>query len=216
MASSLAPGLKRLATRLALVVMPYIPLPADWYRRLLVADSEKRYATGRWNYLGDVSEMHRYSVIIGCASFFRPGPVDVLDVGCGSGVLQQRMACARYLGVDMNASAIAQAQARNSATVQFLCAPVESYAVPGRFDVIVFNESLYYMPDPLAILQRHLQHLQPDGVVIICMFQTYLARKIWQAIARLDVEERTMVELVNDTGFTSVVKVLGRRPQATA
>ena len=208
MATPLTTRLKRTATRLALVVMPLVPLPSGWYRRMLVADSEQRYATGRWNYLGDVSEMHRYSVIAGCASYFRPGAIDVLDVGCGAGVLQLRLACARYVGVDLNASAIAQAKGREGPTVQFLCAPVEAYAVPGRFDVIVFNESLYYMPDPLAILQRHLQHLKPGGIVVICMFQTYLARKIWQAIDRLPVEERTMVELVNETGFTSVVKVL--------
>lgn len=207
--------LKRVATRLALVLMPFIPLPAEWYRRLLVADSEKRYATSRWNYLGDVSEMHRYSVIVGSASFFRPGAPAVLDVGCGAGVLQQRMAYGRYVGVDMNASAIVQAQARATGEVQFLCAPVQDYVIPGEFDVIVFNESLYYMPEPLAILQRHLGHLKPDGVVIICMFQTYLARRIWQAIDRLDLEQHTMVELISDTGFTSVVKVLGRR-RATA
>jgi len=139
----------------------------------------------------------------------------VLDVGCGAGVLQQRMAYGRYVGVDMNASAIVQAQARATGEVQFLCAPVQDYVIPGEFDVIVFNESLYYMPEPLAILQRHLGHLKPDGVVIICMFQTYLARRIWQAIDRLDLEQHTMVELISDTGFTSVVKVLGRR-RATA
>jgi SAM-dependent methyltransferase len=208
--------IKRAAIRLSLVVMPYIPLPGEWYRKLLVADSERRYATRRWNYLGDASEMHRYGAIIACASFFRPGQVDVLDVGCGSGVLQQRMHCARYVGVDMNASAIAEAKARESATVQFLHAPVESYTVPGQFDVIVFNESLYYMPNPVGILQRHLQHLKPGGVVVICMFRTYLARKIWQSIGRLDIDELTSVELVSDTGFSSIVKALGQRVRASA
>jgi len=152
--------------------------------------------------------MHRYGVIIGCANFFRPGAIELLDVGCGSGVLQQRMACARYVGVDMNACAIAEAEARSSETVKFLCAPVESYAVPGSFDVIVFNESLYYMPDPVAILRRHLQHLKPGGVVVVCMFRTYLARRIWRTIDRLDVAELTSVELVSDLGFSSIVKVL--------
>jgi hypothetical protein len=49
--------------RLALEVMPFIPLPKEWYRTLLVKDSENRYATGRWNYLQEVSESHRYNAI---------------------------------------------------------------------------------------------------------------------------------------------------------
>lgn len=60
-----------MAARIGLALMPYFPLPQEWYRRILAADSEKRYASGRWDYLADVSEAHRYSLIIGCAECYK-------------------------------------------------------------------------------------------------------------------------------------------------
>jgi 2-polyprenyl-3-methyl-5-hydroxy-6-metoxy-1,4-benzoquinol methylase len=202
--------------RTGVALMPYFPLPEEWYRKILVGDSEKRYATGRWNYLRDITESHRYSLIIGCADFYRPGERSILDVGCGEGILQKRADYSRYVGVDMNAEAIRLAQARSNARTEFVLAPAEKFNTEERFDVIVFNESLYYIPNPLAVFTQYRQYLADDGIVVVCMFQTNLARKIWKRLAAEPMVELTAGKISNELGFASIVKVFAKRPMAGA
>lgn len=207
MAAKLWQRITRKLTRIGLSLMPYFPLPQEWYRKILAADSEKRYTSGRWDYLADVSEAHRYSLIIGCADCYKGPERAVLDVGCGEGILQRRMAYGRFVGVDINAEAIRRAQARANANTEFHVAPGESFVPGGSFDVIVFNESLYYIPQPLQAFAHYRRFLKPDGIMIVCNFQTNLARRIWQGIPRTGMVELTMSELSNEHGFASVVRV---------
>ena len=203
--------LKRGLTALAVNAMPYFPLPAEWYRRLLVADSEKRYASGRWDYQWEVAEAHRYSLIVGCADYYTPTSRRVLNVGCGDGILQRRIAYGEYVGVDMNPEAIRRARAREDARTRFHCAPAGDFTPEGRFDVVVFNESLYYIPDPLNVLAHYRRFLAEDGILVLCMFQTNLARRIWRRIEDTDLVELTAVKVSNEWGFASRVKALANR-----
>lgn len=210
MAISLAEKIKRAFIRAGVEIMPFIPLPGEWYRKILVRDSEKRYASGRWAYMRDIAESHRYSLIIGCCDYYKPVDRKILDVGCGEGILQKRIAYSDYLGVDMNAEAIAQASARADAHTAFVLAPAESYRPPALYDVIVFNESLYYIPSPIDVFNHYCAFLAPDGIVVVCMFQTNLARKIWKRLSRQNMLELTSTKISNELGFASVVKVYAR------
>ena len=78
--------------------------------------------------------------------------------------------------------------------------------------MIVFNESLYYIPQPLRVFEHYRQFLQPTGVMIVCNFQTNLARRIWQGIPKGGMIELTMSELSNEHGFASVVRVYANGP----
>ncbi len=212
MAASLGQRIMRKFTRFGLSLMPYFPLPQEWYRKILAADSEKRYASGRWDYLADVSEAHRYSLIIGCVEVYKGPQCAVLDVGCGEGILQRRMDYGRYVGVDVNAEAIRRAQPRVNGHTEFHVAPGESFEPTGRFDAIVFNESLYYIPEPLKVFEHYRRFLQSDGIMIVCNFQTNLARRIGQGIPKGGMIELTMSELSNEHGFASVVRVYANAP----
>lgn len=60
------------------------------------------YEAGRWTYLGQLPELARFSVLIGY--HFKPGG-SILDIGCGEGVLYERMQAhgySRYVGVDLS------------------------------------------------------------------------------------------------------------------
>jgi len=201
--------IKRGLVRVGVEAMPLIPLPSEWYRRLLVDDSEKRYATGRWDYMRGSAEAHRYSLIAGCVGFYAPGSRRILDVGCGEGILQERIAYSHYVGVDMNAAAIGRARARENGSTSFVLADAGSYEPPGIFDVLVFNESLYYMPQPMSVVAHYRRFVADTGVIIVCMFQTNLARKLWKRLRASDLVELTMAKVSNDWGFASVIKVFG-------
>ncbi|HEY2662863.1 MAG TPA: hypothetical protein VGI47_00885 [Candidatus Binataceae bacterium] len=65
---------------------PYAVLPQDW---------EKEYASGQWSYMKGVDDLARYSLIVGYYDFFKAGG-SILDLGCGEGILQQKLAGCGY------------------------------------------------------------------------------------------------------------------------
>ena len=202
--------IQRALVRTGVELMPFIPLPAEWYRKLLVRDSEKRYATGRWEYFRDITESYRYSIIRGCCEYYKPGSPTILDVGCGEGVLQERCSYSRYVGIDMNSTAIGRAKAREDSKTEFILSSARDYTPKDVvFDVIVFNESLYYIQNPIDVLQQYRSYLASEGIVIVCMFQTYLARRIWKELHRIGLTELSYVKIVNEPGFAAIVRVYG-------
>jgi 2-polyprenyl-3-methyl-5-hydroxy-6-metoxy-1,4-benzoquinol methylase len=132
---------------------------------------EAQYADGRWDYLARLSELGRYSVLAGYVCHLRPGG-SVLDAGCGQGVLLRRLpdhAYSRYVGIDVSESAIAAARKLEIDRSSFAVIDCEGYAPDEQFDVLVFNEVLYCLRDPLAVVQRYTRSLRADGVVLVSM-----------------------------------------------
>jgi 2-polyprenyl-3-methyl-5-hydroxy-6-metoxy-1,4-benzoquinol methylase len=135
---------------------------------------ESQYRHGFWNYLSDADEVPRYSVLAGYLTYFRPGG-SVLDVGCGAGILQERLGSqhySKYVGLDVSEAAITQASARADDRTCFIRAEAEGYIPREAFDAIVFNESLYYFESPLDVFERYWRSLQPAGIVVTSLFLT--------------------------------------------
>jgi 2-polyprenyl-3-methyl-5-hydroxy-6-metoxy-1,4-benzoquinol methylase len=132
---------------------------------------EAQYAAGRWDFLAELSELARFSILAGYICHLKPGGA-VLDTGCGQGVLLRRLpsSCySRYVGIDVSASAIAVAQEQQNERSTFLAADCEDYSPAERFDVIVFNEVLCCLRDPLSTVDRYARSLNPGGLVLVSM-----------------------------------------------
>jgi SAM-dependent methyltransferase len=103
-----------------------------------------------------------------------PRELDVLDVGCGSGVHGaelDRIHGHRVVGVDLSETSIQKAKIRLvEAYVADVTKP-ENYEFFGRrkFDVIVFSDILEHLYDPFDVLTRHYQLLAPGGHVLISL-----------------------------------------------
>ena len=96
-----------------------------------------------------------------------------LEVGCSVGVLTRRLAdrCTRVLGLDISEAPLAAARARciDRPGATFARATVPADWPPGRFDLILFSEVLYYL-DPPAIrtAARHATaSLTPNGLILL-------------------------------------------------
>jgi len=132
---------------------------------------ETQYAAGRWDFLGELSELARFSVLAGYVRHLKPGGA-VLDCGCGQGMLLRRLpssSYARYLGIDVSASAIAVAKQAQNERSAFLVADCELYSPVENFDVMVFNEVLCCLRDPLRTVERYARSLNPGGLVLVSL-----------------------------------------------
>lgn len=96
----------------------------------------------------------------------------VLDVGCGGGILSESMAAlgAKVKGIDMGEKAIQVAQLHSLETgvaVDYECISVEDLAAkqPGSFDVVTCMEMLEHVPDPESIVRACATLVKPNGQV---------------------------------------------------
>jgi 2-polyprenyl-3-methyl-5-hydroxy-6-metoxy-1,4-benzoquinol methylase len=132
---------------------------------------EAQYAAGRWDFLAELSELARFSVLAGYICHLKPGGT-VLDTGCGQGVLLRRLptSCySRYVGIDLSRSAISVAQEQANERSTFLAVDCEEYSPAEQFDVIVFNEVLCCLHDPLSTVERYVRSLNPGGLLLVSL-----------------------------------------------
>ena len=97
----------------------------------------------------------------------------VLDVGCGGGILAESMARrgARVLGIDLAAKplGVARLHALEAGVVHLEYREVATEALaeemPGRFDIVTCMEMLEHVPDPAAVVAACAKLAKPDGWV---------------------------------------------------
>ncbi|MCW4151850.1 bifunctional 2-polyprenyl-6-hydroxyphenol methylase/3-demethylubiquinol 3-O-methyltransferase UbiG [Halomonas sp. 18H] len=96
----------------------------------------------------------------------------VLDVGCGGGILAEAMAHrgGQVSGIDLGEAplAVARQHAEQSALqVDYQCTSVEQLAErqPASFDVVTCMEMLEHVPDPGSVVQACARLVKPGGQV---------------------------------------------------
>jgi hypothetical protein len=152
--------------------------PGDW---------DADYRAGTWGFLGSDGEAAHYALIAGFVQRCGAAGRRLLDAGCGTGLLYELLKhtdLAAYDGIDISEEAIRQAADRvvtDRAT--FAVANFET-AVPavGDYDLVVFNESLYYAAQPAVTFGRYLGAVRPDGVLIVSMRRRRGNRRIRRAL----------------------------------
>ncbi len=96
----------------------------------------------------------------------------VLDVGCGGGILAESMARegAQVTGLDMGAEPLQVARLHALETgidVSYVQRTVEEQAElqPGHYDVVTCMEMLEHVPDPASVIKACAQLVKPGGHV---------------------------------------------------
>lgn len=108
----------------------------------------------------------------------REGAV-LVDIGCGAGLLAPHLAGTgyRHVGVDLTASALAQAAAHGVTVLRG-----DAGAVPlrdGCADVVVAGEILEHVPDLAAAVREACRLLRPGGLLVVdTIAATALARVV--------------------------------------
>jgi 2-polyprenyl-3-methyl-5-hydroxy-6-metoxy-1,4-benzoquinol methylase len=132
---------------------------------------DEEYRSNMWDYLSDITEYARYSVVYGYIRKFI-GDEGILDMGCGAGILYDMLLDVeqlKYTGVDLSEEAIKIASSKTSRNL-FQRADINHYVPHKRYNVIVFNESLQYVPNTPNKLLEYARYLTPDGVIISSLY----------------------------------------------
>jgi len=97
------------------------------------------------------------------------GPLDALDIGCGTGFLSLELAARghRVTGVDFAPAMLAAARAKAAAqglAARFDEADAEQLPYPpGSFDLVVSRHVLWTLPHPEAAIDEWIRVLRPGG-----------------------------------------------------
>lgn len=99
------------------------------------------------------------------------GRTRVLDVGCGDGLLVQRLSrvCGEVIGIDLHLPSIKKAKIRLNGipNISIITSGFEDYEVqPESFDLIVFVASLHHMEHAFCI-KKAKNLLSPNGKLLI-------------------------------------------------
>jgi 2-polyprenyl-3-methyl-5-hydroxy-6-metoxy-1,4-benzoquinol methylase len=143
---------------------------------------DHQYQRGEWDSLGQ--ESSRFDAVIRLMSKDRSRP-SILEIGCGPALLLQQMKPAeysRFTGIDLSAVAINTARQYENEDVHFFQSDMQTFVPDATYDIIAFNESLYYVKDPAAVFARYTQYLNPNGSIIITAFEHKHTAHLWPAL----------------------------------
>lgn len=139
---------------------------------------------GDWDYLYSEGEKDHYLIITELCTKQEVGKI--LDVGCGQGVLyhhlSQQFRSLDYLGIDISNHAINKAKV-SFPQAKFKQLDFDYQNLEEKFDVIIFNETLYYFNKPVATIQKCIsENLNNGGCFIISMCDYIGHDVIWEKL----------------------------------
>lgn len=101
-------------------------------------------------------------------------PLDVVDFGCGTGVLSASLArwARRVWAIDQSAAALNQAKARAEReglkNITFLREDLHDLSLPdGKKGLVVISQSLHHVESPAEVLAEAARILEPGGRVVV-------------------------------------------------
>ena len=133
---------------------------------------DDEYGGGRWDHCARTPDAPVYRVV---EEQCRNG--SILDLGCGSGNTGNELNVGKYndyTGVDISAVAVEKAAARSAeegraAKNRYVQGDIISHEPSKKYDVILFRESIYYVPGPKikGMLDRYAGSLTERGVFVV-------------------------------------------------
>jgi 2-polyprenyl-3-methyl-5-hydroxy-6-metoxy-1,4-benzoquinol methylase len=138
------------------------------------ASWEREYQQGLWDRLSSDGEF-AHNLVVGGFIRRRAKPYRLLDVGCGSGVILRYLdlnMVTQYTGVDLAQAALDRIELKRPQD-RYVCSSLEEFNPVEKWDVILFNEVLYYTNDPVAHLRKFEKCLYSGGAFVVSMHKKH-------------------------------------------
>jgi 2-polyprenyl-6-hydroxyphenyl methylase/3-demethylubiquinone-9 3-methyltransferase len=159
---------------LSFVRRKILRIPADRW--------DYQYGRGEWE--GLAAEHARFDAVIALIREHYQSP-SILEIGCGKALMLQRMNAddfSAFTGVDLSEVAIDYSRSFETEHIHFVCADMQTFRPDQQYDVIAFNESLYYAKDPAQVFRHYLEYLKPGGSIIVTAFENKYTAKLWPTL----------------------------------
>jgi 2-polyprenyl-3-methyl-5-hydroxy-6-metoxy-1,4-benzoquinol methylase len=160
----------------------YLATRFGW-RQLRSLAFDEKYRRGDWKFQHDGTG--ELAPVIG--RYLAGG--DLLIMGCGGASILKDLPSANLnsaLGIDLSPEAIRLAGQFASKNISFQQADMVTFQCPRSYDVILFSESLYYVPTvgQVSLLRRLAASLKPDGVFVVTVAQAKRYRDVLDGIRK--------------------------------
>ena len=137
-------------------------------RKLRSIAFDEKYRSGAWNF-GGTNDSGLANTV---RRYLRNG--DLLIMGCGGASVLGELegsSLQSALGLDLSEEAIRLARRSAPVNAKFQLADMVTFECPHPYDVILFSESLYYVPGgrQVALLNRLGAHLKPGGAFVVTL-----------------------------------------------
>ena len=144
---------------------------------------DEKYRCGDWNFKREGSD--ELPLVI--RKHLRNG--DLLILGCGGAAVLDSFEPAAFssvLGLDLSSEAVRLASRFARENILFQLGDMVTFQCSKDYDVILFPESLYYVPssEQEDLLKRLAGHLKPGGVFIVTLAQARRYHAIIELIRR--------------------------------
>lgn len=168
--------------------------------RLRAMAFDEKYRRGDWNFNGEGSNELPATI----RKYLHGG--DLLILGCGGASILKGFTPADFssvLGLDLSAEAVRLANRYASEHIQFQVGDMVTFQCPKGYDVILFSESLNYVPSSRQeeLLKRLAGHLKPGGVFVVTLAQAQRYHAIIELIRR-------HFQMVEDRNFSGLERRL--------
>ena len=127
-----------------------------------------------WSVADNPYERHKADMLLEVVA--RRRHTNAIDIGCGPGILTQRLAayCDHILGIDFSPKAISLARERckDDKHISFAVGDIRNFNHSGKYDLLICAEILYYLnPQDLdKTLKKIAELAAPDGWLIVLGF----------------------------------------------
>jgi SAM-dependent methyltransferase len=153
---------------------------------------DEHYTRDEWFTMRTFADAGRYGLLAEWVRRLAPeGPV--LDIGAGDGLFVQALGRdVEYLGVDFAAETVAAMQQKfGGPKRQFVVGDATTYVPSRRYPIILFNDMLYQLEDPVRHVQRLAAFLEPGGTIIVASYLAGVQLRLLDALLKaFDVEEQ--------------------------
>jgi len=140
-------------------------------------------------------------------------PLEVVDFGCGTGVLSASIArwARRVVAIDQSRPALQKARERarreGLTNIDFLQQDLHQLSLPaGKKDLVVISQSLHHTDQPAAVLREAARILKPGGKVVVLELMPHQEAWVREQLGHkhLGFEPEALAAGLQEAGFAEV------------
>lgn len=93
----------------------------------------------------------------------------ILSVGCAAGRTETELVKQgiKVVGIEINPQAAELARQGGLTVLEGDVSEIDVSIAGECYDCIIYSDILEHLPDPVAVLKRHVEHLKPNGIVYV-------------------------------------------------